>query len=294
MSTTRVLRDSGAVLSHTFYADGTATAADGTVTVSITKADGTTLTSGNATAVGSTYTFVLADQPLLDRLTVTWTGTFSGVTQAQTDIVEIVGGFYVTLAEIRALPNLSDTAKFTTAELVAARTWFETTFERATGVAWVPRYARDRISGNNRAALLLPRYPLRIDPVTGAPVVYSVRTYTTSSAYTALTSPNLADLIVSDDGLLRRFDGTSFTSGYGNLVVEYEHGHESPPADVVEAAKAGIRAKLVDDQTGNRVFAVQTDEGIVRHSSPGSGRPFGIPFVDEIAAAHDHRVPAVA
>lgn len=274
---------------------GTPTNADGAVTVTITRADGSVLAADAATTNPATgvYRYALAAQSTLNVLTLTYTGTWSGAVVTETQRVEIVGDFYLPLPAIRALPNLSDTTKFTTAELVDARTWFETTFERATGVAWVPRYARDRVAGAGRSTLLLPRYPLRIDPLTGAPAIYSVRAYTDATTYTAFTAAELADL-VADDGVLRRFTGAAFTTGRANLVIEYEHGFERPQADVVEAAKVAIRDRLLTDNVGNRQFSVATEAGIVRNSTPGPDRPFGIPAVDEVVAANNHRVPAIA
>lgn len=221
------------------------------------------------------------------------TGTWSGSVQSETVYVEIVGDFYVTLAAIRALPNLSDTAKFPNAKLSDARQWFETTFEAATGVAWVPRFARDRVSGDGRGALMLPHWPVRLDPLTGRPAVYSVRTYSAAATYTSYDSTALADLTL-DGSALRRVDGTTFTTGTRNIVVEYEHGFDGPPADVLEAAKVAIRDRLLDQNIGNRVFGVSTQDGIVRTSTPGPERPFGIPSVDAVVAANNHRIPGVA
>lgn len=292
--TERLLRGFPQTVQTTFYLDGTPTSA-GTVTVTITRADGTAVATAAATTTPSTgvYVYSLAAQSLLGLLTATFTGTIAGSPASTTVQVEIVGGFYVSLAEIRALPNLSEVAKFTNAELADARTWFESTFERATGVAWVPRYARDRVAGGSVSTLILPHWPVRNDPLTGQPAVYSVRSYTDAATYAAFTAGELADLIV-DGPHLRRFAGSTFTLGNGNLMVEYEHGYDSPPADVVEAAKVAIRDRLLGQNVGNRVFGVTTEQGILRTSTPGPGRPFGIPDVDEVAAANDHRVPAIA
>lgn len=182
---------------------------------------------------------------------------------------------YVTLEELRALPNLGDVVKFTDAELTAARTWFETTFERYTGVAWVPRQRTLRLDGTGTAALRLPNL---------YPTVTAIRTYAGGVA-TAYTPAELADVDAAPSGVLTRLSLGYFPRGTRNIEVEYSHGLATPPADVVEAAKVAIRDKVLTDNVGNRQFALVTQEGVVRTSTPGPDRPFGIPFVDEVANA---------
>lgn len=181
---------------------------------------------------------------------------------------------YLTVADVRDLPNLADTNKFPDAVVGAAVEWFETTFESYTGVAWEPRTRTIRLSGNGGVTLPLPGGKIRS--------VTSVWSYTTATAYTEFTSAELADLVV-EWGQVRRFATGWFPLGSANLVVTYSHGFDVPPADVLEAAKAAVRWKLLDDTVGNRQFSIQTEQGVVRTSTPGPDRPFGIPFVDEVA-----------
>lgn len=294
MTVERLLRGFPQTIQTTFYLDGVAATA-GTVTVTITKADGSALVTDAATTAAGTptfvYSYVLPAQTNLNDLTATWTGTISGSPATATTEIEIVGGFYVTLAAIRALPNLSDTSKFPNAKLIDARQWFETTFERATGVAWVPRFARDRVDGSGTSTLMLPRWPVRRNPVTGLPAILSVRDYTTSAAYTSYDSAALADLVI-DGPHLRRVNGTAFTSGARNLVVEYEHGFDRPPADVVEAAKITIQRKLLEDHNGRLPYLTITDGIAQRFTVPGVKGPFSVDEANEAAAANDHRLPA--
>lgn len=285
----QVLRDTGTNLQVTFYSDEVLTDPDGqTATATITKADGTAIATAAATTRLSTgvYRYGLADQADLNYLTVVWQGTFGGLVQTVTDYVEIVGGFYVSVSEIRAMQNLADTNKFTTAALRAARAWFETKFEEATGVAWVPRYKRVVLNGRGNADLLLPVMRPR--------VIRSLRVYTSPTAYTAYTAAELADLGVHDYGALTRLYLGTFTAGNRNVIVEVEHGFDYPPPDVKEAALVAIRDKVIGDQTGNRVYAVQTQDGIIRNSTAGDGRPYGIPFCDDVATRRSHVVPGIA
>lgn len=285
----QILRNTGAQLEVTFYADETATAADGAVTVTVTTAAGTVIATGAATTSPSTgrYRYILDPQTDLDRLTLTWTGTFSGVVQSLTTQAEVVGGFYVALAEIREQPGLDNITRYTTAEMAKARRWFEEKFELYTGVAWVPRYRRERLNGNGRTSLMLPDYDIR--------TIRSVRAYSNASTFTEYTAAELADITFAESGIVTRATLGSWTSGVNNLIVEYECGRDAPvPSDVREAALVAIRDKLLSDQIGSRQYSVVTELGNVRFVLAGEGRPFGIPFVDQVANERRQFVPAIA
>lgn len=263
--------------------------ADGAVTVTVTRADGSALATAAATvsAGDGRYTFALAAQTRLDRLKLVWTGTFGGLPSSLTTYVEIVGGFYVSLAELRSSPNLGAAHKYDDVDLAEARAWFEDTFEDHTGVAWVPRSAREKVSAGRRGWVVLRRHPVR--------AVTSVRSYTSAVDYSEFTADELADLDVSDSGIVRRQWLGSWPSGYRNLVVEYEHGYDAPPADICRAAVVGIREGLLTNKVGSRQFSVATDQGIVREAVASERYPFGVPFVDAVANRHrSHRTPAIA
>src|SRR5687767_11879206 len=184
---------------------------------------------------------------------------------------------YLTVAQVRALPNLSDAAKFTDPEITAAIAWFETLFEDYTGVAWETRTVTgERHYLTSSGSLILKHlYPR---------VISAVRTYSDATTTVAYTAAELADLRIDQSGVLRRVSLGSFTSGYGVIAIDYTHyATATPPADVVEAAKEAVRAHLLDDYQANRQFAVSTEAGIIRTSQPGGDRPFGIQKVDECA-----------
>jgi hypothetical protein len=238
--TTRVLRDSGALLSHSFYADEVATAADGTVAVEITRADGTVLASGNATLVAGpppSYTFPLPAQDDLDDLDVRWSGTFSGLSQAQLDQVEIVGGFFFSGVEGRAAdPAFADQATYPAAALRQCRHEVEETIESviqaALGkrVAFVPRFRRAVLSGTGLDAVELPDYFVR-----------TVRSVTITGE-TAFTVAELADLVAESGRLSSTL--RTWTSGRRNVVVAYEHGLDGPPPQIRRAALLLLKAWL--------------------------------------------------
>jgi hypothetical protein len=195
---------------------------------------------------------------------------------------------YVTVAQIRALPNLSDVAKFTDAEITAAITWFETVFEDYTGVAWETRTVTGERHWGTGDLLILDH----LKPIT----ISALRTYSDATTTVAYTVAELADLRLDPSGVIRRNTLGWFTSPYGLVSVDYTHGYATPPADVVETAKVAIRDHLIVDYQANRQYAVSTQDGIVRTSTPDptAGRPFGIPEVDAVAVRRSHRCPSVA
>ena len=118
-----VLRDAGQVLSVTFYSGETATDADGSVTIGIVdEAGNTVVASGTSTSKTATgiYAYTLAAQTNLKNLTATWTGTWTTEMSFKTRH-EIVGGFYTTPAEVRAMDSLAgETSTFSAEDLVGS------------------------------------------------------------------------------------------------------------------------------------------------------------------------------
>ena len=287
MATKQILRNTGALIEVTFYVDGTATDADGAVTVGIVASDATTVAATTAAtndpdAVGRYY-YSLAPQANLDKLTVTWTGTFGGLSQQVQSFVEIVGGYHFTLADLRAQKNLADTSKFSNDELIEARQWWETLSESYCDMAFVPRYKVRRISGSGGGSLSLPEWNLRS--------VRRVWVYSDADTYEAFTSTQLADITVID-GIVYSRTG-SFSYGQHNIVVGYEHGLDEAPADIRQAGLEACRHRLLDQQQGPAVYSV-TDAagGVVRYAMPGPDRPTGLPSVD--VTLNRYRVPALA
>lgn len=286
----RVLVGNDATTRTTFYSGDTPADATGDVTVTVTRDDGTVLAGGTATnASTGVYEFDLADAThtsRLDVLTVTWAGLIAGSTQVKTTQVEVVGGFYVELGEIRSLPKLGDSGKFPLEALEDARNWFETLAEEHCGVAFVPRYARDLVDGNDRYELLLNRlYPRSLIGVT----VDGVTTSTTGwQLYPSgrLSRDHLGSFAVP----------TSTTIGR-NIAVSYTHGYDRPPADLRDVALLAIRDKLLADREGREAGRVlsQTNEfgGTTRFALPGSDRPTGIPDVDTVLNRYVERVPVI-
>lgn len=182
---------------------------------------------------------------------------------------------YVTRDQIRAMKNMGN-IKFTDPEIDTAIAWFEETFEDYTGVAWVPRTVLDeRHYVINAAQIILNHLMPR--------TITAIRSYSAATTSTPYTAAELADLRLDGSGIIRRVSLGAFRSGYGLVAIDYTHGFTTPPADVVEAAKVAIRDRLLSDNAGSRVYAISTEAGVVRSSTPGPKTPFGIQAVDEVA-----------
>ncbi len=223
---------------------GEPAAAAGAVDVVVTKADGTSvLASGAAATSGNTHSRTLppTSNVTLERLTAVWTDT--GDSSTATTHIEVVGGFYFTLATARSRDrSLDDAGGYTTEQLLEARRAVEAFCEKSTGVAWVPRWRQVRISGSGTRDQYLPDPMLR--------TVRAVRVYSDGATYTSFTADHLAAIPANESGIATRADGNVWPAGTNNIVIEYEHGHDRPPADLVNATIIHLRLHLNETRSG--------------------------------------------
>ena len=296
MAATRVLKTSAATLAHTFEVGEEPTDSTTTVTVAVTDANGTAVTSGDATSAGEdtgTYTFPLPGQASLARLSVAWSATIAGSAVVQTDVVEIVGGYFFTLTQGRGSDSsLTDPAKYPTADLTLKRSEVEEECEAICDRAFVRRYARVLLDGTGESDLIL-KHP---DPERSIAHVRSIRSVKMApradETFVAFDAGELAALQVSDDGTLRRVDGVPFTRGYGNVVVEFEYGLDGPPAELVQACLTRFRSRLNLNKTAipDRATSFTVAEGLgsYRLDMPGAWKT-GLPMVDAVYARYSRR-----
>lgn len=295
MPATRVLATSAATLAHSFYVGEEPTDSTTTVTVAVTDANGTVITSGNGTSAGvntGTYTFALPGQASVSRLSVAWSATIAGSAVVQTDVVEIVGGLFFTLAQGRGSDaSLTDPAKYPTADLETKRVEVEEECEAICDRAFVRRYARIVLDGTGESDLIL-KHP---DPERSIAHVRSIRSVKMAQradeTFVAFDAAELAALQVSDDGTLRRVDQMVFTRGFGNVVVELEYGLDGPPAELVQACLTRFRSRLnlnktaIPDRASSFTVA---DGGTFRLDLPGAFKT-GLPMVDAVYARYSRR-----
>lgn len=285
MELTRVVVGQAVTLRHTFLLDEE-TPVDvsaGSVAVVVRDPAGAAVASGTATHGGTgVYTFVLPPQPAVTLLTVTWTGTISGNLTTVTDLVEVTGGTFFTIAYIRnADTQLADPVEFPTAALVAARLETEIECEDICGRAFVPRYWRETLDGTGTSDVLL-----------GKPDVRTIRSAAVSPRAglppAAFTADQLAALAVTADGMLRRTDSGFWTEGIANVVLEAEFGLDSPPQPLREAALVRLRSlankhrSMVPDRASS---FTSVDGGTYRLTLP-KRKSTGIPDVDAVYARY--------
>lgn len=227
--------------------DGTATSAGGTVTVDITTGDGSALvTAGSTGTSGSyvTYSLSAANNSTLNWLTVNW--KVSGTT-VDTTVVEVVGDYYASILDIRNSNPKLKADSYPDDRVLASRWEAEKEAERVSNCSFVPRYHRERLNGSGCQELQLSNPMLRS--------VRSVRVYSDATNYTAFTAAELAAIPQDDMGYAIRTDYGYFPAGLGNIVIEYEHGFDRPPADLL---RLWYRRVLWFADTEKR--AVQSDE----------------------------------
>jgi hypothetical protein len=272
----RVLKLTPGTLSQQWYEDGAAVD-PGTVTVGITRWDGTVLVAAGAATTGTgtaarTYNLTTTHTATLDRLTVTWTSTLKGTL---TSYVEVVGGFLFGVAELQARLTAG---QFTTAQVVEMRTTVEMEIESACGCAFAPRYALETLNGNGGTSIML------------RPLVTSVRTATVTG--TAFTVADLAALTISTTGSV--YSPRAWTCGTGNVLIGYEHGFQDTPAGIRQAALILAKTWLTGQRSpiDDRALTFSSnDGGSYSLAVPGrNGSHFGVPEVDAVIDRYDRRV----
>jgi hypothetical protein len=276
----RITRGRSATLTHTFYSDGTATnPSPDTATVTITNDAGTAVVTDGATTDTGTgtvsYTVTPTQTANLDIWRVAWTATFGGQPQVFTDVVEIAGGVLFTIAQARAVRPMNDATAYPTSAIVDTRTLVEQALEDACGIAFVPRYKRERLDGEGLTMLLASQ-----------PRVTAIRAVELDGA--AVSVADLATIDGSVSGRLYYPNG--WVTGVGNYSVAYEHGYDQPPLRVTQAALLLAKNWLVKGPIDDRTTGFSTEDGTFSLSTPGMrGASFGIPEVDAVVGEYNLR-----
>ena len=260
--------------------DGSPVAPAGAVTVDIARSDGTTVATALATTVGAAHDYTaqltatqVGAQP--DQLTATWK---TGATVLATTIIDVAGAAYFTVADARAHdPNLVDAAAYPSASIARLRRVVERECELICGVAFVPRWRIVELDGRGDPDLTVPVAMPR-----------AVRSATLDGA--ALSAGALAALTIDGPSrMIWRTDGQTWAVGRRNVVVGLEHGHTSPPPDLVEATLWRLYDLL---QTPKRVrdldraMRMTVPSGTTYDLSKPSALTTGMPAVDAVYARY--------
>jgi len=296
MSLTRILRNQAGTLSHTFYVDEAATDSTVTVTYTVADANGTVVASGNAASAGAgsgRYTFTLAAQSALQRGTVAWTATIAGSATTEYDHYEIVAGFFFTLAEGRGSDDsLSSSERYPTDDLRAKRTDVEVECENICDQAFYPRYDRVVLDGTGSNRLILKLS----DPIRSISDIRTIRRIAVApdvdETFVDFTAGQLAGVAPHADGTLIRTDGNVFTAGFRNVIVEFEHGLDRPPSDLIQACLTRLRSRLNFNKNGipdRATSYTMGDMGVYRIAQPDTYAT-GLPEVDAVYSRYSRRV----
>lgn len=287
----RVLRGAPATLNARFRDQYGEARAANTVTVKVEDVNGSTVLADTTASYDSTnvrYSVDLSASDVADLglFTATWTST-TGSETVQT-FVEVVSGYYFSVADARAWKSgeLADQTKYTDAQVRATRDEVEREFER---ICWpfVPRYRQVTVCATN-GRMYLPDMHVRevlsvVELGSGGDVVYT------------WTADEVAALIadVSGEIVSRR------ASWWPHTVyrVEYTYGFERPPADVVNAALLRLRYLMNQTRSGipERALSYTASEGGT-YSYAVAGRAnfvTGQPDVDLVLNDPRYRRPLV-
>jgi hypothetical protein len=264
----RILQNTAPTISESWYEDGNLVD-PGVVTIGIARDDGTVVVAaGTATdgtgAAARSYDLALANTAALGGLTATWVSPTKGTLTTR---IEVVGGFYFTISEALAIPDLADK---TPSEIAAVRTLAEQAFEDAAGVAFVPRYERVDVTPTRDALIGLPKSPVR--------AIHDV-TEVTSLGGSAVTVP-LSAVGYTTDGIYRPGGWTVVPHG---VTVGYEYGRDFPPERVKRAVLLLAKNWLIDGPIDDRATGISAGEagGVITLATPGiRGVSFGIPEVE--------------
>lgn len=192
---------------------------------------------------------------------------------------------YVTLAEIRALPQMSNLTLFPDSVVTAVADSVESQVETIVGTSFVGRV----VTGEQHDGGL-DGFPL------AAPFVVSIQQVLQNGVVVAATL---------HDNRVFRTDGQPWAVGRFNVTVDYTAGYSlAPPADIKHAVLLATRMRVLSTSANSRIDARRTglntehgteSFGVARadRTREGGGRPFGYPEVDSIVLGWKDRLQAV-
>lgn len=253
----------------------------GTVTVGVTRSDGTdVIAAGTATSgtddAARTVALTASQTAQLDILTATWK---VGTTTVATTVYEIIGAYLLTRAEFQARePQMSKTTATT---FTRQRREVDSLFTTETRRGLTPRFAVERIDARHWRDSIVLRYPdLR--------AVRWANQIDSHGTVTALTSTQVASIGPDSAGMARLRDGSYWLPGI--VEIGYEHGYDRAPFDIVGAAARYARYVIGGGTSSVPDRATSFADGaggVTQLATPGLG-PFitGIPEVDVVLLDH--------
>lgn len=174
---------------------------------------------------------------------------------------------YFTLAELRALPDMSAE---TEPRILAAAAWAVGIIEREVRASFIARTITDEAHVGGSGPVILQK-----------PFVLSVTSV-------SLNGSAVAGTFSSSAGVLRMAGSTYLPSGSPDVLVTYQAGYSAtPPPDIKEAALQATRWHLLEGRASNVHSPRQTSMtnemgGTVNFAVAGTDRPTGYPEVDAV------------
>lgn len=183
---------------------------------------------------------------------------------------------YFTEGELRALPQMSDTSKYTSARIDAAAAYIVGIIERKVKTSFVERtVTNERHDGGSYGIVLNRAHVLSV-------------TSATENGVSVTSTLRVRSGVVRKYASATSFQPQLWTPGVENVAVTYVSGYSAvPPADVKEAALKGTRWHLLatnsDSATNARQTALTNDQGgTIQFSVAGKNAPTGYPEVDAV------------
>lgn len=285
----RVLRGAPAILRAVLVdQEGEPTTPVGTLTLTVTRLDGTVLKSGVATQAATGHYAQTGAYEITTALTAAETGAgldvltcqwIDGTTTRMTTLVEVCGGHYFSPSELGGARGLASDSGVGLPDLVRLRHAVEDQIEWSTGVAWVPRTE------------------LRSFDLDGYPVVLQGPVRSLRSVTLDDEALDVSEFDVDELGVLR-WSGRSMAGwASGTLAVRWDHGYDRPPERLrragIEAARYLSLGERVDG-ADPRAVSITNEYGNVQFARTDRDRPFGLPDVDGVVKAYSRRGPWAA
>jgi len=230
-----------------------------------------------ATVVGQRVKVTLtaaAHTNTLDDLTVVVSATVATLAEKQTFMVQVVGAHYCTIGSLREEKQLDDQQRYPDALVAEIRDELCEYVEQAADVSFTPRFGEENHVGDGTDHLVLRTNQVR-----------SITAITIDGVSQSLTDFEL----LAGDRLWRR-SGVAF-NWHLPVIVQFEHGHDTPPMKLVREVKKAIRSELLGRgaQAPTNMLYEQTADGLtVRYSTPdwSAGRFTGTMTLDAAIQAY--------
>lgn len=186
---------------------------------------------------------------------------------------------YFTLAELRALPDVSDTSAYPDATVEAAAARVVSIIERE---CWQTSFISRTISGELH------------DGLDGD--IFLNKFWVLSVTSATENGVTVTDTLRHKNGQVLRFATGSYLPrgwlpGVQNIAVTYVAGYSAtPPADIKDAALQATRYRLLSRSANvsmnDRATSITNEFGNVNLSVASSATPFGIPEVDSVIVGY--------